>query len=547
MKTDEALTLIGKPDFLDKIYNFSYHRCNTSHDAEELCSDIILTVLQAMQKGSDIDSFYGFVWTVARRVYADFSQKRAKSRQVLPIETAESFLDSRLNEIEEFIEKESEKDELKRIFKSIAFLSQAYRDVMIMYYLDGKSVTEISNALGVSEAAVKQRLFSARNTVRKEVKKMKNITPTLKPVHMAVSGTGNPIGNDPREVANRTFSQNLIYLCRKHSKTAKELSEELCVPMPYVEEELEIQCHGLNGEYGNLRRLENGRYISNIIVADFDEYKKANQIYTKHIPSLIEALKKSLEKIGDEILSFPFLSPQNELPFILWVMINRSVWNFQDDINYILKTKYFSEQKIPERPFSSAAVAYRDEDCAIFNFWGCDGIHAKSVEGYPEVHINNSYGKHFDAHFHCAHNISTDETLLMTIRAIKGLKIDTLTESEKEISAKAIECGYLVNNNGILVPRIVVMDEKDTRTWYTLVYRLFEGTEHIKEEIARELCDFIKANVPEHLLCEYKIYVQLIATVELLGALIDECVNEKLLTRPEKSPCAEGVEMIVTK
>lgn len=491
MKTDEALTLIGNPEFLDKIYNFAYHRCNTSHDAEKLCSDIILRVLQAVQKVSDIDSFYAFVWTVARHVYADFSRKRAELRKVVPIDNAEEFLGSRFNEIEEFIEQESEKEELKQIFKSIAFLSQAYRDVMIMYYLDGKSVAEISNVLGIGETAVKQRLFSARNTVRKEVKKMKNITPTLKPVRMAISGTGNPIGNDPSEVANRTFSQNLIYLCRKHSKTAKELSEELCVPMPYVEEELEIQCHGLNGEYGNLRRLENGRYISNIIVADYDEYKKANQIYTKHIPSLIEALKKSLEKIGDEILSFPFLSPQNELPFILWVMISRSVWDFKDDINYILKTKYFSEQKIPERPFSSAAVAYRDEDCAIFNFWGCDGIHAKSVEGYPEVHINN--------------------------------------------------------RNGILVPKIVVMDEKDTKTWHTLVYRLFEGTEHIKEEIARELCDFIKANVPEHLLCEYKIYVQLIATVELLGALIDECVNEKLLTHPEKSPCAEGVEMIVTK
>ena len=37
-------------------------------------------------------------------------------------------------------------------------------------------------------------------------------------------------------------------------KNVKELSEELCVPMIYVEEELEIQLHGTNGTFGTLRK-----------------------------------------------------------------------------------------------------------------------------------------------------------------------------------------------------------------------------------------------------------------------------------------------------
>ena len=71
MKTNETLTILADQNFLDKIYQFSYHRCNTSFEAEDLCSDIILAVLSAIQKQESIENFYAFVWTIARRVYAD--------------------------------------------------------------------------------------------------------------------------------------------------------------------------------------------------------------------------------------------------------------------------------------------------------------------------------------------------------------------------------------------------------------------------------------------------------------------------------------------
>ena len=74
MKTNEILKLIGDKEFLDKIYQFSYRRCNTSYEAEDLCSDIILTVISAVHKQEQIENFYAFVWTVARRVYADNSK-----------------------------------------------------------------------------------------------------------------------------------------------------------------------------------------------------------------------------------------------------------------------------------------------------------------------------------------------------------------------------------------------------------------------------------------------------------------------------------------
>lgn len=50
MKTSETLKLLDDKDFLDKIYHYSYHRCNTSFEAEDLCPDIVLAVISAIRK-----------------------------------------------------------------------------------------------------------------------------------------------------------------------------------------------------------------------------------------------------------------------------------------------------------------------------------------------------------------------------------------------------------------------------------------------------------------------------------------------------------------
>ena len=52
--------------------------------------------------------------------------------------------------------------------------------------------------------------------------------------------------------------------------------------MPYVEEELEIQCRGENGSYGMLRKLDNEKYALNILLVDYSEYNQANG-YTKSV------------------------------------------------------------------------------------------------------------------------------------------------------------------------------------------------------------------------------------------------------------------------
>lgn len=99
--------------------------------------------------------------------------------------------------------------------------------------------------------------------------------------------------------------------------------------MPYIEEELEIQCHGENGNYGMLRKLDNGKYTVNIHLVDYDEYDQANKIYEKHLPEFCNVIKNTLKQNTEKIFSFPYLNNQKDLRFIIWSLISRIVWNLK--------------------------------------------------------------------------------------------------------------------------------------------------------------------------------------------------------------------------
>ncbi len=545
MKTNEALNFIDET-FLEKVYSFAYRRCNTSFEAEELCSKIILTVVAALQKSEKIENFYGFVWTVARRVYADYCEERNRNSGLLSLENIEYSLSSRENEIDLFLEDAATAEQLKKILYEITFLSKAYRDVMVMYYIDEIKVKDIAVMLGISETTVKQRLFSARNEIRKEVSVMKDKNLSLKPVSLAFIGTGNPLGNDPRTKAERILSQNIVYACKDKAKSAKELSEELCVPMPYIEDELAIQLKGENGKYGLLRKAGD-RYIANIIIVDSNEFNSVNEIYTKHLNELCKKLKTHLNNKREEYLNFPYLSRQTDLSFVFWSQINESVWFIKDCVDKILEEKYFTGVKLPERKFTTVAIAVNYDTIYDGRFYGCDGTDTKDFCGYSNVFVRNIYGKRMDKHFHACENITTDEKFNLTLKSIGGISVDTLSEKQKEIAAKAIECGFLRKCENTLEPRIVTIEQKDWENFRNLLNEYYSSVEHICRQIADELYEYMVSHIQKHLLSEYKSYNTLIAGINVLSDLIEKCIEEKILTAPKSRIGPEGVLLVVEK
>lgn len=553
MKADETIKRLSDKTFLDKLYAYAYKHCNTSHDAEDLCSDIILAILRSVRKGKNIENFYAYAWTVAHRVYADFCEKRKLYlNKNISVEYSDDIFNFQTKPIDDFLNDQFEKENLQKIMCEIACLAKTYRDVMVLYYLDELKISVIAQKLNVSENAVKQRLFSARNIIqsrissnKKEFEKMdKNYT--LKPVDIAFVGTGNPVGNDPRTKAERVLSKNVVYLCKNKALSAKEISENLGVPMPFIEDELEIQVKGENGNYGLLRKLNNGKYISNIIILDIAEFNKATVIFKNELDVFCDCLIEYFNENHDRILNFPFLNKQDDVRFVAWSLISDITWNLEKQVNEYLSKEYLKDIALVKREFSSVGIANNiDEDINLY-FYGCDGNGGENLCGYAKVNFCNIYGSRIEKHYGCGHNLSTDGPFMLMLKSINGLNINDLSESQKEIAAKAIESGLIKKSGNTLFPKILVFEHENKEEFNKLSTDIIPKLENIAKKIAGNLAGEIKNMVPKHLLNEYPLFSMLVSA-PILHNSIERCIEKGILTKPEKTLCAEGSYLIVKK
>ena len=542
---NEVLILLNEKDFLDSLYGFAYKRTNNSYEAEDLCSDIILAIISSVHKNSDINNPHAFVWTVARRVYADYSEKRRISANVgVTVEYSDEVSNVCSDSIDEYIENGNDKLQLGRIMREIMFLSKIYRDVCVMYYLDEVKISDIAKRLDINENAVKQRLYSARETIKKGVEKMENTNLTLKPIDIAYIGAGKPVGNDPREVAERSFSKNLVYLCKDTERSIKEISEMIGVPMPFVEEEVNIQVHGRNGYYGLLKKTDSGKYISNFIIVDYDDYMKVNEMYKRNTDIIAQKFDDYLKKNEQKILDMPFLNKQTDVRFIAWSLISKVNWRFAGNVEESITKKYFSDVTSTKRDFFTFGIASKEGQHIDIGFYGCDGNNAYDIDEYANVSISNIYGRRIKKHFSCGHNVSQDKQLRLTIRAIKGLPLSSLSEDERETAAKAIESGYVKKENDTLYPKILVSETG--KIYDDIINGFISETNEIVKSVVDEMYKFIKKYVPKHLMGEYKLFVQQ-TSCGLLDGMIEKCIELGTLVPPEKTLSAKGVVMVVAK
>ena len=541
MKKQDLLNFFDD-NLLDKLFGFCYARTNDSCEAEELCSDIIYALVKTAHSDGEIESVYPFIWRVARNVYADFANNRRKHAEAVCEGDPEEILSG-------IAEKDTSDDTaelLTSVYRRIAFLTKAYREVMIMFYIDGLSTARIAEAQGTSEVAVRQRLFSARQKIKNEVNEMEetyNKPVAFDKIDYVIWGTGNPAWGDPRNVCTRMFSKHIVWLCRKKPMSASEIAEKLNVPTIYVEEELEILRKGENGRYGLLRRLENGKYALNFILLDKDVFESANAIYTEQLPKICETITDYIEKHKTEYLSFPYLNKKVDMNLILWQQIFHISDAFSYCVECALNKNHFAGIKTTDRPFS--VFGYVDNGRYYGGDW--DGVDAQNVCGFSDVHLDNIYITRIKKHFSCGLNVSNDVQIQLALRAIDGLDVTLLSEKEKEHAAKAVECGYLYRDGNMLYTKILVNALSDRDRLFDISNALQNGYFDADAGIvAAKIAELIKKSVPDYLIGEWRLANNL-ANLPVLDAVVECLIEKGVLTPPADGIGAEGCWMSVEK
>ena len=549
---NQLLTLVSEPDFIDSLYSFAYKRTNSALDAQDLASDIITQVLVSAQKNSHIDNPHAYVWAIARRVYADFSHKRSHARLAsTPLTDAPRALLASHSNIDDYIESEHRTHQLRQISQQISFLSRLYREVCIMYYLDEMKVSDIAKALGVAETTVKQRLYTARETIKKEVTNMDNNLDKhigLKPIYIDFWGMGDThtIGDPSATAKRRGFSQSLVYLCKDQAKTVKELSAELHTSMIFVEEEVQIQVAGERGGYGLLRETDKGKYIANFIIIEHEKLRQIEDMYAGYSRALANQFKQYLENNREKLLGHTFLTPQTDMGFVAYALVSRICWQLVDRITAEIQHQYMADVPQTKRDFFTFGVVMpRDSVDDVPNkFYGMDGANMFDIEGYERIHVTNMYGKRVNKYFSHTDNLANDRKLRLAIKAIHGLPIDQLSESDKEVASRAIEIGYLIKKGDTLYPKILMMQGK--QTFNELITGFVNQTNELVAPTAKKMHGYIKSYVPKHLLGEWRIFVEQTAN-SLIYEFVEACIDNGALNIPGEQTQGEGVVVQLDK
>ena len=368
---------------------------------------------------------------------------------------------------------------------------------------------------------------------------MENKKPlNLQKLDLEIIGTGNPANNDPRTVLNgRQFSTHVVWLCRNKAMSAKEISEALNVPMLYVEEELKIQCKGENGKYGMLKKLDNGKYTTNVVLLDAKEIKEFHNVYITRMPRIGKVVADYVNAHKEEYLAFPYLNKKVDLNLILWQQVSQMVSCFESLVKRKLKENHFSDVKSSNRPFT--VFGYENTENKV---WGCgwDGIGGFNICGVSCVQLENIYISKIKAHFNCGHDISTDGKLQLAIQAIEGLDVSSLSEEDKEVAAKAIECGYLYRDGNTLYTKILVCTKKDREKLFLLNNGLKDLLDEEADLAAKELAALIRKVLPDHLLPDYA-FANMLASIPMHDLLVDDLIERGLLIHPKTASAPRAV------
>jgi len=541
--------LLSNRSFLDSLYNFAYKRTNGSFEAEDLCSEIIVMVLAAARKNSEIYNPKAFIWTIARRVYADFAEKRSRyAKSTYNYRRVNSaFLGN--DPIDEYIEIENDRMQFRRIMREICFLSKIYRDVCIMYYLDEMTITEISKRLGnITENAVKQRLHSARKTIKSGVEKVDNINLgflTVKPIDMVFLGWSSVVGveYDPEITAERRFSKNLLYLCKDTERSVKELSEMLNVPMIFVEEEVEVQVKGVGGYYGLLKKTDNGKYISNFIIVDYSDYMKTCEIYKKYVDIIAKRFVDYLGTDEQKILNKPFINKQTDVRYVAWAILKRAVHAFSKRLESVFINKYYPEVVQTRREVYKFGIALKDGQNFGATLYCSPGGRGFDIGGYKYVFMNSIDGRRVQSPFYDKQNVLQHAGVLLTIRSIGGLAVSSLNDEDREVAARAIEYGLVKKEEDMLYPKILIGATHDVGK--NIFNDFIVKINDLLEPIADELYSLIKKSAPRHMASEYKLFASMTA-LGMMDGLIEKCIELGALIPPKNAPSTEGMFLIVS-
>ena len=150
------------------VYRIAYSVLRSHHNAEDATQETFIHVLHYGNKLASVDEPKTWLARIAWRVAVDRRKRQTRRGEVA--------LDDRESPVEEAVSSETpaderlQRNEVSTVLESlIAALPKKLREPLVLSTLEEMSPREIAATLGISEAAVRSRVFRARQILREKL------------------------------------------------------------------------------------------------------------------------------------------------------------------------------------------------------------------------------------------------------------------------------------------------------------------------------------------------------------------------------------------
>ncbi len=434
-------------NYMEKLFYFCLKKTGNSTEAEDLTQEIALHIITALQSGKQPTNFSAWVWQIARNRYARWAEEKHRRAETMTgVDIGEYELE---DENADVVAQTVKQEQLALLRRELAFVRSEYRDIVVAYYLENRSVRDIADALNLSVAAVQQRLHRARNLLKEGMDMAREFgVRSYRPEQVSFVQNGRDGKNgQPWSIITHLLYKNIFLETYENPQTAEQLALELGIALPYMEDELEFLVRE------QLLRKEGNKYQTDFPIVSREAQRAvhdANRAVQKPLTDkMCEMIDLYMKEDGAKV-NISYVGYENAKWALLVRLFDWMQWAYAKSRGEEEKSPY------PQRPDDGAwtLTGYQTIDWAEPYFVGLHGWQSHDVKS-PRIMVE--FGQ-FKFNYKTIGQLTPEHISYQEAYNLWLVCSGKSEECERGYVDKLLEYGYLKTVDGVLTPNVLILD-----------------------------------------------------------------------------------------
>ena len=517
MENKKAAQLISEN--LKNIYGYAFARLYDKNDVDDLTHEIVCEVLKSAGRIKNEDAFWAFLWKVAENTFLKFIKQKERRSALLTLTNEDVSADADYSPEEEIIELESSDDSLNLLRRELSLLTKIHREVCLAFYFQNESCKEIAAEKDISLEMVKYHLFKTRQLLKEGIGMERQFgKKSYNPGVFRINFWGD--SNHYWNLFRKKLPGSILLAAYYTAMTDRELSLELGVAMPYLEDELEeLVDSGVLLKKGD-------KYRTNLIILTKDYEKDLENKTRGFFDEISNEMLGLTKSILPKIKKLPFDGDNIDDNRLLVALMNIA---FVNAFWKLSETHPYGEYK-PLKLGGHGFIWGHDNDYENGHFAGIS-MYIKADDRNCWISTENY--KVFDNCCHWSHS-HWKPNCDLTLSAVEN---DTLPDVAEDVLNEALREGYIKLENGILSATFPVFDASIYDRVVELLTPVIEKTCNTMLEYAAKVAELLAQHCPASVRNQCNTIASVNYRLDTTAIIFETLVKKGLITLPNgKAP-----------